>query len=74
MNPLHFYMCRHLKTLVWQRRGTPPSHCGCLSDYPQLLRHLWTEAGVHKEKSRGVHWISWRWHLPGGTEKMREHP
>jgi hypothetical protein len=29
----------------WQRRGTSPSHCGCLSDYPQLPRHLWTASG-----------------------------
>jgi hypothetical protein len=27
----------------WQWRGTSPSHCGCLSDYLQLPRHLWTD-------------------------------
>jgi hypothetical protein len=43
----------------WQRRGIPPSHCGCLSDYPQLPRHLCTDAAVHAETSRGVYWISW---------------
>jgi hypothetical protein len=38
----------------WQRRGT--SHCGCLSDYLQLPRHLWTDAAVHDETCRDVHW------------------
>jgi hypothetical protein len=44
----------------WERRGTLPSHCECLSDYPQLPRHLWTDAPVHDETCRGVHWILWR--------------
>jgi hypothetical protein len=30
----------------WQRSGTSPSHWGWLSDYPQLPRHLWTDAAV----------------------------
>jgi hypothetical protein len=38
----------------WQGRGTSPSHCGCLSDYPQLPRHLWTDAAVHDGTCRGV--------------------
>jgi hypothetical protein len=35
-------------------------HCtvdGCLSDYPQLPRHLWTDVTVHAVTCRGVHWI-----------------
>jgi hypothetical protein len=38
----------------WQRRITSPSHCGCLSDYPQLPRHLWTDAVVRRLATRGV--------------------
>jgi hypothetical protein len=38
----------------WHRRCTSPSRCGCLSDYPQLPRHLWTDAAVHDETSRRV--------------------
>jgi hypothetical protein len=44
----------------WQRSGTSPMNCGCLSDYSKLPRHLWTDAAVHDETCRGVHWISWR--------------
>jgi hypothetical protein len=35
----------------WQQTDTSPSHCGCLSDYPQLPRHLWTDVAVHDETS-----------------------
>jgi hypothetical protein len=38
----------------WQRSST--SHFRCLSDYPQLSRHLWTDAAVHDETCQGVHW------------------
>jgi hypothetical protein len=31
----------------WQWRDTSPLHCGCLSDYPQLPRYLWTVAAVN---------------------------
>jgi hypothetical protein len=44
----------------WQRRDTSPSHCGCLSDSPQLPRHLCTDVTVLGEKFWGAHWISWR--------------
>jgi hypothetical protein len=47
-------------SFCWQQRGTSPSHCGCLSDYPQLPRHLWTDMAVHDETCWGMHWISWR--------------
>jgi hypothetical protein len=49
----------------WQLRGTLPSHSGCFSDYPQLLRHLWTDAAVHVETCRRLCSISWRtfWEL-----------
>jgi hypothetical protein len=30
------------------------SHCGCLSDYPQLPRHLLTNTAVHNETCGGV--------------------
>jgi hypothetical protein len=53
LNPLDLRPC-------WQQRGTSPSCCGCLSDYPQLPRHLWTDAAIHDETCRGVHWISLR--------------
>jgi hypothetical protein len=33
----------------WQRTGSSQLHCGCLSDYPQLHRHLWADAAVHDE-------------------------
>jgi hypothetical protein len=47
LNPMGFYLWRCLKTPVLMQllltiRGTSPSHCGCLSDCPQLRRHLWT--------------------------------
>jgi hypothetical protein len=60
-NPLDFY-----------RWGTPRNPCicsscwhftialWCLSDYLQQPQHLWTDAAVHAETCRGVHWISWR--------------
>jgi hypothetical protein len=66
VNPLHFYLWRHLNTLMYAapvdniHRDTSPSHCGCLSDYPQLPRHLSTDAAAHDEACREVHWISWR--------------
>jgi hypothetical protein len=44
----------------WQRKGTSPSHCGCLSDSLHLPRHLWTDEAVHDDMCRGVHWISWK--------------
>jgi hypothetical protein len=43
----------------WRWRGTSPSHCGCLSGYPQLHRYLWTYTVVHDETCRGMHYISW---------------
>jgi hypothetical protein len=49
-----------LRSSCWQRRDTSPLHCGYLSDYPQLLRHLWTDAAVHDETCRGVHWNTLR--------------
>jgi hypothetical protein len=41
-------------------RSTSPSHCGCLSAYPQLPRQLCTDAAAHDETGRGVLWISLR--------------
>jgi hypothetical protein len=38
VNPLDFYPGNTAESLCWQRRGI--SHCGCLSDYPQLPQHL----------------------------------
>jgi hypothetical protein len=38
----------------WHRRGI--SHYGSLSEYPQLTWQLWTDAAVHDETCRGVHW------------------
>jgi hypothetical protein len=38
----------------WQRRGISPSHCGCLSDYPQLTRRLALMRFV--EVCSGSHW------------------
>jgi hypothetical protein len=50
------YLWGYVNTLVrgscWQRRATSPSQCGCVSDYPQLPPHLWTDAAVHDETSR----------------------
>jgi hypothetical protein len=60
LNPLSFYLWGHLTTRCsscWQRSSTT-QHCGCLSDYPQLPRHLWKNAAVHDETCRGEHWIS----------------
>jgi hypothetical protein len=54
--PKHPCVC----SSCWQRRGNWPSHCGCLSDYPQMPRRIWTNAADHDETCRGVHWISWR--------------
>jgi hypothetical protein len=50
-NPCVCSSCRHLK-------GTSISHCGCPPDYPQLPRHLWTDAAVHEAciESHGGHW------------------
>jgi hypothetical protein len=60
LNRLNFYLRGHPKPLCMQllliTRGTSPSHCGCLSDCPQLPRRLWADAGVHDETCRGVHW------------------
>jgi hypothetical protein len=42
-----------------QLRVTSPSHCGRLSDYPKLLRHLWTDTALHDTMYRDVQWISW---------------
>jgi hypothetical protein len=44
-NHVEFYLWGHLKTVVYaapvdKRRGTSTSHCGRLSDYPQLPWHL----------------------------------
>jgi hypothetical protein len=44
----------------WQRRGTSPSHCGCLSDYPQLPPYVCTDVAVHDGTCRGVHWMACR--------------
>jgi hypothetical protein len=53
LNPLDFYLWGHLETLVYaaavDNEETTRSHCGCLSDYPQLPRHLRTDAAVHYE-------------------------
>jgi hypothetical protein len=43
----------------WQQTATSPMHCGCLSDYPQLPRHLWTDAAVRNGFYEGVNWILW---------------
>jgi hypothetical protein len=40
----------------WQRTGNS-SHCGYLSDCPQLPRHLWTDAAVRDETCWGGNWI-----------------
>jgi hypothetical protein len=57
LNPLDFYLWGHLNTLVYAARidNEALSHCGCLSDYPQLPRHLCTDVAVHDETCRGVH-------------------
>jgi hypothetical protein len=66
LNPLYFYLWGHLNTRVYAAPvDTSPSHCGCLSEYPQLPRHLWTDEAVHGETYWGMHWISWRV-LPSG--------
>jgi hypothetical protein len=44
----------------WQQRGSSASHYGCLSDYPQLSWHLWTDVAVDDELCQGVHWTSWQ--------------
>jgi hypothetical protein len=44
----------------WQRKGTSPLHCECLSDCQNLSRHLGTDTVVQGETCRGVRWISWR--------------
>jgi hypothetical protein len=62
LNPLRFYLWGHLNiscvsSSCWQWRRTS-SHCGCVSDYTQLPRYLWTDVVVHEETCRGVRWIS----------------
>jgi hypothetical protein len=60
LNPLNFYPWGHQNTpcvcsSCWQRRGTS-SHCGCVSYYPPLPWHLWTDAAVEAcIESRGGH-------------------
>jgi hypothetical protein len=55
LNPLVLRVGTPKCGFCWQRRDTSPSHCGCLSDYPQPPRHLWTDMAVHDETCRGVH-------------------
>jgi hypothetical protein len=53
LNPLDLYLWRHLKTLVYvapvDNEGAPHHRSGCLSDYLQLPRHLWTDVAVNYE-------------------------
>jgi hypothetical protein len=54
--PKHPCVC----SFCWQWRETSSSHCGLLSDYPQLPRHLSTDSAARDEACRDVYWISWR--------------
>jgi hypothetical protein len=66
-NPLHSLHAPRRIWILWiftcgtqtQHLLTTKRHSGCLSDYPQLPRHLWTDAALPDETCRGVHWISW---------------
>jgi hypothetical protein len=53
LNPLNFYLWGTPKnpsacSSCWQRRGTSLSHCGCLSDYPQIIQHLWMQQSMKR--------------------------
>jgi hypothetical protein len=50
LNPLDFDLWVHLTALVYA--DTSSSHCGCLSDCPQLPRHLCTDEAIHDVLSR----------------------
>jgi hypothetical protein len=60
LNPLVLHVGTPKCGSCWQQRDTSPSHCGCLSDCPQLPRHLCVDTAVRLETCRGVHWIWWR--------------
>jgi hypothetical protein len=65
LNPLNFNLQGHLKTLVYaapvdKEEALHHRIVGCLSDYPQLPRHLWMDAAVRDETCRGGRRISWR--------------
>jgi hypothetical protein len=74
LNPLDLYLWGHLKPLCMQLLLTTKTHYGCLSDYPHLHRHLWTDAAVHDETCRGVHWISciMLWRIRSKQELWRQ--
>jgi hypothetical protein len=40
LNPLGTHKHPCVCSSCWQWTVTSPSHCGCLSDYPQLPRHM----------------------------------
>jgi hypothetical protein len=60
-NPLDFYLREYLKSLAYAAPADNERHFTvAMSDYLQVPRHLWTDAAVHEETCRGVHWISLR--------------